>query len=325
VTRAEAALAVGAHRRTVNVRRERYRERGEEGVLDGRRGSPRRGGGPLAGEEAGRAQARITGTAPDRQGLPWGLWTRRAARELVERRFGERLGLSAVPPHLKRWGLTPQKPLARAKERSPGAIRAWLERDCPAIAGRAEAERAAVRRGDETGLSNQGQAGRSRAPEGETPVVARTAERATRGMTAAVSNRGLMRFMLRERALDADRFLAFLRRLADDAGRKVPLTVDTPRVRHARKVEAWAAGHAHEIGLCCLPAYAPRHDPEEYLDNDPRQKLRRQPQPDTKEEPVERTRSVPRAIRRRPERVRARLTPEPVRYAAWMSGIASVD
>ena len=47
-------------------------------------------------------------------------------RELIERRLAKRLGLTAVQLYLRRWGLTPQKPLVRAKERQPAAIAAWL-------------------------------------------------------------------------------------------------------------------------------------------------------------------------------------------------------
>src|SRR5919202_6147994 len=115
MTQAQAALAVGVHRQTVNVRCRRYRERGEEGVLDGRRVSPRRGKGRLTAEEAGQVRGWIAEGTPDRLGLPFALWTGRAVRELVERRFGKRLGLSTVPLYLRRWGLTPQKPLVRAK------------------------------------------------------------------------------------------------------------------------------------------------------------------------------------------------------------------
>ena len=39
-------------------------------------------------------------------------------------------------------------------------------------------------------------------------------------MISAVSNRGLMRFMLYEGALNADRFIAFLRRLTKEPGRR---------------------------------------------------------------------------------------------------------
>jgi hypothetical protein len=74
-------------------------------------------------------------------------------------------------------------------------------------------------------------------------------------MIAAVSNRGLMRFMLYDGALNVDRFLTFLRRLIKDARQKVFLIVDNLKVHHARKVKAWVESHRHEIELFYLPAY----------------------------------------------------------------------
>jgi transposase len=316
VSQAQAARAVGVHRQAVNIWRRRYRERGEDGVLDGRRVSPRRGKGLLTEAEARQVRDWIVGGTPDQLGLPFALWTSRAVRELIEVRLGKRLGLSTVQLSLRRWGMTPQKPLVRAKERSPAAIEAWPGRDYPAIAKRAKAERAVICWGDETGLSNQDQIGRSYAPRGKTPVVRRMAKRITQSMIAAVSNRGLMRFMLYEGALNVERFPAFLRRLVRDAGRKVFLIVDNLKVHHARKVEAWVASHSHEIALFYLPAYAPDHNPDEYLNNDLKQALRQKPQPGAKEDLIESARSVLRAIQRSPRRVRAYFTPAPVRYAA---------
>jgi transposase len=316
MTQGQAALAVGVQRQTVNIWQGRYRKRGEDGLLDGRRVSPRRGRGRLTGDEARQVRAWIAEGTPDRLELPFALWTSRAVRELIERCFGTRLGLSTVQLYLKRWAMTPQKPLVRAKQRSPAAIAAWLERDYPTLVKRAKAQRAVIYWGDETGISNQDQVGRSWAPRGETPVIARTAKRVTRSMIAAVSNRGLVRFMLYEGALNADRFLAFLRRLVRDAGRKVVLIVDNLKVHKAGKVMAWVESHRHEIELFYLPAYAPDHNPTEYLNNDLKQKLRQQPQAGSTEELTERTRSVLRAIQRSPDRVRAYFRPEPVRYAA---------
>ena len=126
MTQGHAAVAVGVHRQTVNVWLRRYRERGEDGVLDGRRVSPRRGKGRLTAEEAGQVRRWLAEQTPDGLGLPFALWTSRAVRELVERRFGKRLGPSTVRLYLQRWGMTPQKPLTRARERSPAAIRACL-------------------------------------------------------------------------------------------------------------------------------------------------------------------------------------------------------
>jgi transposase len=187
----QAAQMVGVHRRTVNIWLTRYRQQGEDGVLDGRRVSPRRGKGALSAEEADRIRRCIVEQTPDQLELPCALWTSRAVRELIERQLGKRLGLTAVQLYLhRRRGLTPHKPLARAKERQPAAIAAWLETTYPAIAKRAKAAAAVIYWGDETGISNQDQVGRSYALKGQTPVVARTAKRITQSMISAASNRG---------------------------------------------------------------------------------------------------------------------------------------
>ena len=125
-----------------------------------------------------------------------------------------------------------------------------------------------------------------------------------------------MRFMLYEGALNADRFITFLRRLIKDAGQKVFLVVDNLKVHHANKVKAWVERHAHEIELVYLPAYAPEHNPDEYLNNDLKQTLRQAPQPGSKDELVETTRAALRTIQRAPARVRAYFRPNPVKYAA---------
>jgi transposase len=315
-SQAEAARAVGVQRQTVNLWLKRYRAQGEAGLLDRRRVSGRKGKGALTAEQARQVRRWIADQTPDQLKLPFALWTSRAVRELIERRFGQRLGLSTVQLYLRRWGMTPQKPLARATQRSPAAVAAWLERDYPAIAKRAKRERGVVYWGDETGISNQDQIGRSWAPKGRTPVVGRTAKRIAQSMISAVSNRGLMRFMLYDGALDADRFLTFLRRLIKDAAQKVFLIVDNLRVHHAKKVKAWAEHHRHAIELFYLPAYAPEHNPDEYLNNDVKQKLRQKPQPGSKDELIASTRTVLRAIQRSPVRIRSYFRPDPVKYAA---------
>lgn len=316
LSQGEAARVVGVQRQTVNIWLQRYRAQGEDGVLDGRRVSPRRGKGVLAADEAAKVQGWIRDRTPDQLKLPFALWTSRAVRDLIALRFGKTLGLSTVRLYLQRWNMTPQKPLARARERQPAAIAAWLEQYYPAIARRAKAEGTSIYWGDETGISNQDQIGRSYAPKGQTPVVTRTAKRITQSMISAVSNRGLMRFMFYEGALNADRFIAFLRRLCKDAGQKVFLIVDNLKVHHATKVKTWVAGHAHEIELFYLPAYAPDHNPDEYLNNDLKQNLRQQPQPATQDELIKNTRAVLRAIQRSPRRIQAYFNPPAVRYAA---------
>ena len=117
MSQGEAARVIGVHRQTVNLWLKRYRAQGEAGVLDGRRVSPRRGKGLLTADEAGKVQRWIADKTPDQLKLPFALWTSRAVRELIEQRLGKRLGLSTVQLYLQRWGMTAQRPLARARVR----------------------------------------------------------------------------------------------------------------------------------------------------------------------------------------------------------------
>jgi transposase len=94
LSQAQAAEVVGVQRQTVNIWLQRYRAQGEDGVLDGRRVSPRRGKGLLAAEEATKVQGWIRDRTPDQLKLPFALWTSRAVRDLITARFGTALGLS---------------------------------------------------------------------------------------------------------------------------------------------------------------------------------------------------------------------------------------
>jgi transposase len=56
----------------------------------------------------------INGKDPRQYGLDFGLWTRAVVADLIEQKFGIRLGLTAIGTLLAKLNLTPQKPLQRA-------------------------------------------------------------------------------------------------------------------------------------------------------------------------------------------------------------------
>jgi hypothetical protein len=60
------------------------------------------------------------------------------------------------------------------------------------IARRTMREKALIYWGDETGVSNQDQVGRSYALQGHTPVVRRPARKISTSMISVANNRGLM-------------------------------------------------------------------------------------------------------------------------------------
>lgn len=311
-----AADAIGVARQTVNRWMKRHAKAGEAGLKDGRRISSRKGQGLLTAAEAARVQGWITDKCPDQLKLPYMLWTSGVVRELIYRRLGKFLGLTTVQRYLDRWGFTPQKPLTRATQRSEAAIARWLKQEYPKIARRAKREKALIYWGDETGISNQDQIGRGYAPKGKTPIVRKTAKKLSISMISAVNNRGLMRFMCFKGALNAALFIAFLKRLIDSSAAKVFLIVDNLRVHHAVKVRTWVEANKARIALLFLPAYAPEHNPDEYLNNDLKQDLKNLPRPDTQDELVQLTSSTLRSMQKRPARIRAYFHAKDVRYAA---------
>jgi transposase len=139
LTQAEAARVVGVQRQAVNIWLRRYRTAGEDGVRDGRRVSPRRGKGMLSEAEAKQVGAWIVDKTPDQLKLPFALWTTRVVRDLIEQRFGKRLGLSTMHLYLQRWGLSPQKTAGPGQGtfacRDQGLAGGRLSGDCQARQG----------------------------------------------------------------------------------------------------------------------------------------------------------------------------------------------
>ena len=178
-------------------------------------------------------------------------------RELVRRRFRVRLAVRTMGTYLARWGFAAQKPLRRAYEQDPAAVRRWLRRDYPAIAARAKAEGDTIFWGDETGLRSDDVRGRSYAPRGRTPEVRVNHKRAGLGLISAVTNKGKLRWMVLDSAVKAPSLLRFLARLVRDADRKVFLILDRLPVHRSAKVRAWLAGREAEIEVFHLPGYSP--------------------------------------------------------------------
>jgi transposase len=104
----------------------RFAEQGAAGLKSGPRG-PAPGTGRLldAGQEAA-VRDLICAHTPDELGLPFALWSRAAVRELIWQRCRVRLAVRSMGTYLARWGFTAQKPLRRAYEQDPAAVRRAL-------------------------------------------------------------------------------------------------------------------------------------------------------------------------------------------------------
>jgi transposase len=270
----------------------------------------------LKDRDAARLRRLIADKCPDQLKLPFALWTREAVAELIERETGIRLSRQAVSVYLKRWGFTAQRPMKRATERREPDIKQWLKTDYPALAKRAKAEKAEIQWADETGLANQANYGRSFAPRGKTPIIRRPAARFSQSMISSLTNRGKLRFMVYDGALNAGIFLRFLKRLVRDAQRKIFLVVDNLRSHRAKLITAWVAANPDKIELVYLPPYAPERNPDEFVNNDVKQAMARRQAPKDKAELKKGLTSYMRSLQKRPAKIRAFFQAPTVRYAA---------
>ncbi len=253
---------------------------------------------------------------PDELDLPFALWSRAAVRELIWGRYGVRLAVRTMGTYLARWGFTAQKPLRRAYEQDPAAVRRWLRRDYPALVARAERARGVIFWGDETGLRSDDVRGRSYAPRGRTPVVRVCHRRAGLSLLSAVSNKGELRWMVLDGAVKAPALIRFLERLIRDAGRKVFLILDRLPVHRAQPVRDWLAEHRAEIEVFHLPAYSPDLNPDEGVHADLKQAVTREAPARDKQQLKRAVIGHMRRLAKLPKRIRSIFRHPQFRYAA---------
>ncbi|NWO05435.1 MAG: IS630 family transposase, partial [Alteromonadaceae bacterium] len=87
----------------------------------------------LSGAQIRELYTWITTFTPDQLKFDFALWTRGRVRELIRQKFNVRLSDVSVGRLLRNLGLTPQKPLHRAYQQKPEAVKQWKEETYPEI------------------------------------------------------------------------------------------------------------------------------------------------------------------------------------------------
>lgn len=314
-----AARIFGVSERAVGKWMKAYRDGGDSALAKRKRG-PKGERGRLAGWQAAVICNLIRDRHPEQLRLPFALWTSDAVRRLIKRRFGVSMSSRTVRRYLRRWGFTPQKPMRRAYERDPEAVKRWLEEEYPAIRAQAKRERARIYWGDEMGMRSDHQAGRSYAPRGHTPTRAGTGQRFRCNMISALTNRGRLAFMIFKGRFNAGVYLRFTRRLLKEAkGRKVFLIVDRHPAHRAKKVQTWLGQRdvRERMRMFYLPAYSPELNPDECVNQDVKSNAVGRRCPRTRTHMMRTVRRYLEDRRRNPDVVRRYFHEDCARYAAW--------
>lgn len=207
----------------------------------------------------------IVGKDPRQYGFDFGLWTRAIVAEMIERKFGVKLGLTAVGKLLAALQITPQKPLRRAYERDPQAVDEWVNKTYPKLRKRAKRLGASIFFLDEAGFTSEPNLGRTYGLKGQTPVVQTTGQRQKVSAISAVNARGAFWSKVYTGMLNATRFVEFLKDFRRGGRGRVFLVVDGHPSHHAKIVKKYVEETRGMLELHFIPPYAPDLNPDEFV------------------------------------------------------------
>ncbi len=300
----EVALLLGVNKNSITNWLKSYEESGNKGLKANKRGVKSEDKKLLSKEQEKAIQKMIIDKMPDQYKFDYALWTRRAVKELVEREFGVKLAINTMGDYLRSWGFSPQKPKKRAYEQCPKKVQQWLDEEYPVIKAKAQEEKAEIHWGDETGVKNQSNHGKSYAPKGKTPVKKSMAKKFSVSMISSITNQGKVQFMVYTDRMNSDKLIEFMKQLIKSTDRKVYLILDNLRVHHSKVVKQWIEDNKDDIALFYLPSYSPEKNPDEYLNCDLKHGLSNKTAPKDKEQLKDNMQAHMDMLQNNPERVK---------------------
>ncbi|WP_156819893.1 winged helix-turn-helix domain-containing protein [Pseudonocardia sp. HH130630-07] len=94
----------------------------------------------LTEQQTSQLRSWLVGRDPRQFQFDFALWTRVIVGELMKTRFGVEMTPQGIGQLLRRIGLSPQRPLYRASQQDPEAVRRWRIEEFPAIRAQAQRE-----------------------------------------------------------------------------------------------------------------------------------------------------------------------------------------
>lgn len=292
---------------------ERY-ERGGYEALDSR---------PAPGAEAVITEAMdawlketVLNSTPMNHGYDTLLWNRGILAELLHRQFGITVKGVTVSQHLKKLGLSYQKPRYQEIGRDEDEIARFLEVKFPKIQRLAEKLGADIGFEDEAGVKPQTRSGRTWGLVGQPPVLPMSPQRDGYNLLSVITAQGTLEYDLTDKTLNSDVYIDFLRQLIQNRDKPLILLVDRATFHQSQAVRDFVRAHRTQLRVFFLPKKAPELNPDEQVWNELKHhRLGKQPVKN-KTDLRERLESALKSLQQEADRVRSFFQLPETQYAA---------
>jgi transposase len=250
-------------------------------------------------------EERVLNSTPVQHGYDTNLWTRDILAELLKKEFGVSVSGLSVSLHLRKLGLSYQKPSYRDVARDEQEVEHFVNDTFPRIQRLADKMGADIGFEDEAGIGLIKRSGRTWGRVGSTPVVQVVMPRGGYNVLSIVTPKGEMNYSVTEDSVNSEQYIEFLNGLIHGPERPLILIVDQAPFHGSQKVREWVRAHRSRLRIFFLPKRSPELNPDEQVWNEIKNnKLGKQPIKN-KRDLKKRLYSALRSLQRHSQRIRS--------------------
>lgn len=222
----------------------------------------------VTGEMDAWMKATVLNQTPVKFGYDTHLWTCAILADVLNQQFGVTVSESTIRLHLKRLGLTPQRPEYQDAARDEREIEFFLNEKFPRIQRLAAKMGADIGFEDESGFGVGTRYGTTWGLAGATPVVKASLNRGGYNVLSFVTPQGELRHSLHDGTIDGGVFVEFLKQVIEGRERPLILLVDHATFHGSKAVRQFVRAHRLQLRIFFLPKRAPEYNPDEQVWNE---------------------------------------------------------
>lgn len=220
----------------------------------------------------------ILNQTPVEFGYDTHLWTIDILVELIKIEFDIKVCPATVGNHLRKIGLSNQKPNYKSKAQDKEKVEHFLNDKFKRIQRLADKMGADIGFEDEAGIQLSSHYGKTWGELGKTPEVKITLGKAKFNVLSIVTPQGELRYSIEENNIDSERFIKFLKQVLRGRDTPLILIIDQASFHKSQQVIQFVRENRKKIRIFFFPKHSPELNPDEQVWCDVKdKKIGRQP------------------------------------------------